>query len=133
MKPLVFSVIMVAVSPIALASGNETSCIDNVTASCQEKTSEYWESGVTSKMRRGNAIYAQCLTNGFETMLRSQGASDDSIARIFSLVDEHKKSASKLYRELYCFNDCGSMASVQVGDHVNDVLTEAMRAVSWCE
>ena len=133
MKPLLFSAILAAVSPTALASGNETSCIDNVAASCQEKASEYWDSGVTSKMRQGNTVYAQCLNDGFEAMLRSQGASDDSIAKIFGLLDEHKKSASKLYRELYCFNDCGSMASVQVGGHVSEVLTEAMRAVSWCE
>ena len=133
MKPLLFSFLMAAVSPIALASGNQASCIDNVTASCQERASEYWDSGVTSKMRQGNTVYAQCLNDGFETMLRSQGASDDSIAKIFGLLDEHKKSASKLYRELYCFNECGSMASVQVGGHVNNVLTGAMRAVSWCE
>ena len=41
MKPLLFAFLMASVSPISLASGNETSCIDNVTASCQEKASEY--------------------------------------------------------------------------------------------
>ena len=98
MKPILFSFLMATVSPIALASGNETSCIDNVTASCQEKASEYWDSGVTSKMRQGNTVYAQCLNDGFEAMLRSQGASDDSIAKIFGLLDEHKVRLQALSR-----------------------------------
>ena len=59
MNPILFSALLVTTSSFALASGNETSCIDNVTASCQEKASEYWDSGITSKMRQGNGIYAQ--------------------------------------------------------------------------
>ena len=110
MKPLLFSILMATVSPIALANGNETSCIDNVTASCKERASEYWDSGVTSKMRQGNTVYAQCLNDGFEAMLRSQGASDDSIAKIFGLVDEHKSPPPSSI-ESCTASTTGSMAS----------------------
>ena len=59
MKPLLFSFLMAAVSPIALASGNQASCIDNVTASCQEKASEYWDS--VSRPRCDRAIHLRSV------------------------------------------------------------------------
>lgn len=108
---------------------------DEIVEACWTSGQEDIDSGVTARMQRGIAVTAQCLrTRILENAAPLLAATGYTAKQQLADLDRITQSAGSFYAHLYaqnraCEPSCGTLARIQAGAEIPDLLERVLRNV----
>ncbi len=136
MKPaLVVAALLACSAPAPAFAEWETLDADEIVEACWTSGQEDIDSGVTARMQRGIAVTAQCLrTRILENSAPLFASTNYTAKQQLADLDRITQSAGSFYARLYgqnraCAPGCGTLARVQAGAEIPDLLERVLRNV----
>lgn len=136
MKPALAVVALLTCSAPAPAFAEwETLDADEIVEACWTAGQDDIDSGVTARMQRGIAATAQCLRSRIlENAAPLLASTSYTPKQQLADLDRITQSAGSFYARLYgenraCAPSCGTLARIQAGAEIPDILEQVLRNV----
>jgi len=132
---LVVVALLTFAAPAAAFAEWETLDADEIVEACWSTAQDDIDSGVTSRMQRGIAVAAQCLrTRIMEHTTPLFATTGYTAKQQLADLDRITQSTGTFYTHLYaqnraCAPTCGTLARIEAGAQVPDVLERVLRDV----
>ena len=135
MKSALALAALLACAPAAAHAEWETLDADEIVAACWAAVQPDIDSGVTARMQQGIAAASQCLrTRIMENAAPLFAGTGYTPKQQIADIDRYTQGAGAFYWKLYtetraCAPACGTLARVQAGAEIPDLLERLLRDV----